>query len=63
MMFTSGDRHGETIGQWHGEPLYHGSLDLSEYEGLLDASGFDLVRLWHNDPQCGHATVWLARAR
>ena len=63
LMFTSGHSHGEVIGQWRGEPLYHGSLDPNEYAALLMANGFDLVDMWLNDPACGHATVWLARAR
>lgn len=61
LMFTSGHSHGEIIGQWHGEPLYHGSLDPEEYKVLLACNGFDLIEMWFNDPACGHATVWLAR--
>ncbi|MES1202248.1 MAG: class I SAM-dependent methyltransferase [Pseudomonadota bacterium] len=63
LMFTSGHSHGEVMGQWHGEPLYHGSLDVAEYETLLANNGFDLIRMWLNDPGCGHATVWVAQAR
>ena len=61
LMFTSGHSRGEVIGEWHGEPLYHGSLDPQEYRTLLMENGFDLVGEWLNDPACGHATVWLAR--
>ena len=63
LMFTSGDEHGEAIGEWQGEPLYHGSLDPAEYRQLLDRNGFDLVEHRLSDPECGHATVWLARLR
>ena len=63
LMFTSGPAHGARIGEWHGEPLYHGSLSPDEYRALLDANGFDLVEMWLQDPKCGHATIWLARAR
>src|SRR5512144_354065 len=36
LMFTSGPAHGEAIGSFGGEPLYHASLDAAEYRSLLD---------------------------
>lgn len=63
LMFTSGPALGDKIGTWRGEPLYHGSLDPSEYRELLDANGFDLVEHRPGDPDCGGAYVWLARRR
>ncbi|MBW8880779.1 MAG: methyltransferase domain-containing protein [Asticcacaulis sp.] len=63
LMFTSGPDAGEVIGQWRGEPLYHGSLSPAEYRHLLDAHGFDLIDHVTSDPNCGHATIWLAKAR
>ena len=61
LMFTSGVALGGSIGEWRGEPLYHGSLDPSEYELLLEEYGFSLVDRRLRDPECGHATIWLAR--
>jgi SAM-dependent methyltransferase len=61
LMFTSGDKHGEAIGEWCGEPLYHASLDPGEYRRLLGANGFEVVGHREWDPECGYATVWLAR--
>ncbi|MEK7946696.1 methyltransferase domain-containing protein [Pigmentiphaga sp. YJ18] len=61
LMFTSGTRLGEAIGQFEGKPLYHGSLDTREYQELLSASGFTVVRHVDNDATCGGATVWLAK--
>jgi hypothetical protein len=63
LMFTSGPSHGEAIGTFRGEPLYHGSLDEPEYRSLLDNIGFDVV--WHviEDPNCGRHTIWLAQLR
>ena len=61
LMFTSGHKHGESIGEWQGEPLYHGSLDPREYRKLLDENGFALVEHKLRDPGCGEATVWLAQ--
>ena len=62
LMFTSGDREGEAIGEWQGEPLYHGSLDTAEYRRLLEANGFAVRAHVVSDPECGHATIWLATA-
>lgn len=61
LMFTSGPEHGEVIGEWQGEPLYHGSLDPEEYRQLLATNGFALVDYRIRDRECGSATVWLAR--
>lgn len=61
LMFTSGPSHGQAIGQWQGEPLYHGSLDADEYRALLHANGFSVVDHRVEDRGCGHATIWLAR--
>lgn len=62
-MFTSGPSHGESIGFFQGEPLYHGSLDETEYRSLLDKSGFDVVSHVIEDPNCGRHTIWLAQLR
>ncbi len=61
LMFTSGLAHGEAIGEWQGEPLYHGSLDPEEYRYLLGENGFAVLRHVERDPECGEATVWLAQ--
>ncbi|WP_377811659.1 class I SAM-dependent methyltransferase (plasmid) [Azospirillum sp. A29] len=63
LMFTSGPAHGEAIGAFQGEPLFHASLDRDEYRALLDAHGFDVVAHVREDPDCNGHTVWLARAR
>ncbi|MBO0134528.1 class I SAM-dependent DNA methyltransferase [Agrobacterium burrii] len=61
LMFTAGPGHGEAIGTFHGKPLYHASLAREDYERLLAANGFRLLDHIVNDPQCGGATVYLAR--
>ncbi|HET9161156.1 MAG TPA: hypothetical protein VFN88_11145, partial [Caulobacteraceae bacterium] len=63
LMFTSGWSEGEAVGEWHGEPLFHGSLDTAEYEKLLETYGFEVLDHVVQDPGCGHATIWLARRR
>lgn len=61
LLFTSGTVNGEAIGSFEGQPLYHGSLDSSEYRELLRCNGFETLRHTESDPTCGGATVWLAK--
>ena len=61
LMFTAGHFEGEAMGEFGGEPLYHASLSADEYEALLTKSGFEVVASVAQDPQCGGATVWLAK--
>lgn len=61
LMFTAGPDHGEAIGTFQGRPLYHASLARDEYESLLAAHGFRLLDHAVSDPECGGATVYLAR--
>jgi cyclopropane fatty-acyl-phospholipid synthase-like methyltransferase len=64
LMFNAGSSHGEAIGTYRGDPLYHASLSPGEYETLLDASGFDIVAHAIEDWQsAGGRSVWLARSR
>ena len=61
LLFTSGPAHGEAIGTYSGEPLYHASLDPAEYRALLAENGFAVVAHRAEDPECGGHTLWLAR--
>lgn len=56
LMFTSGRAHGETIGQWRNEPLYHASLDPEAYRTLLRLAGLTV----EIDGETSDG-VWLAR--
>lgn len=60
-MFTSGPRAGTAMGAYHGEPLYHASLDPAEYRKLLQDNGFEVLQFVPDDPDCGTHTIWLAR--
>lgn len=62
LMFTSGPSHGEAIGSFEGDVLYHASLAPDAYERLLEANGFSVVEHIAEDSDCGGHTVWLARA-
>ncbi|WCJ63216.1 class I SAM-dependent DNA methyltransferase [Agrobacterium tumefaciens] len=61
LMFTAGPGRGEAIGTFQGKPLYHASLAREDYESLLAAHGFGLLDHIVEDPQCGGATIYLAR--
>jgi len=61
LMFNSGPEHGEAIGEFGGDPLYHASLAPTEYETLLARFGFEVIRHTANDPAAGGRTVWLCR--
>ncbi|MCX7356320.1 MAG: class I SAM-dependent methyltransferase [Alphaproteobacteria bacterium] len=61
LMFTSGPSHGESMGVYQGDPLYHASLDPAEYRALLAQNGFAVEVHIADDPDCGGHTVWLAR--
>jgi len=61
LMFNAGPKHGVAMGEYRGDPLYHASLDLAEYEGLLKQHGFDVVQQVTEDPEAGGRTVWLAK--
>ena len=61
LMFTSGTSHGDAIGSYRGEPLYHGSLADEEYQTLLGSNGFRVEAHMVEDPDCGRHTVWLAQ--
>jgi cyclopropane fatty-acyl-phospholipid synthase-like methyltransferase len=64
LMFNSGPAHGEAVGEYRGDPLYHASLSPDEYTSLLDSIGFEVFAHAVEDWQTGGGrTVWLARAR
>jgi SAM-dependent methyltransferase len=60
LMFNAGPRHGEAIGSYRGDPLYH--LDPADYATLLEGIGFKIVAHVVDDPQAGGRTVWLAQS-
>ena len=61
LMFTSGPAHGEAIGSFEGEELFHASLAPEEYRALLRINGFDIIDNVAQDPTCGDHTIWLCR--
>lgn len=61
LAFTSGEEEGEVWSDNGGQELYHASLSTNEYERLLEAASFQVLIHKIRDPQCGDATVWIAR--
>jgi len=62
LLFTSGPKEDAKFGTMYAEELFHASLDPDEYESLLEAAGFRVLRFQPEDPKCGGHTVWLAKA-
>lgn len=62
LMFNAGPAHGEAIGCYRGDPLYHASLDPSEYAALLRDNGFELIVHSVGEPANGERSFWLASA-
>jgi SAM-dependent methyltransferase len=63
LMFNAGPMHGEGVGSYRGDPLYHASLAPEEYAGLLGQYGFDVLEHVVNDRRAGGRTAWLCRRR
>jgi trans-aconitate methyltransferase len=58
LMFNTGSRFGEAIGNYRGDPLYHASLDAMEYEALIAQAGFEVIEHAVNAP--GGRSYYLA---
>jgi hypothetical protein len=43
LIFNSGPAHGESVGVYRGDPLYHASLSPDGYSALLSNIGFELI--------------------
>jgi hypothetical protein len=63
LMFNTGPKHGEAIGEYRGDPLYHASLSPAEYEALAAGSGFEVIRHAATDAAAGGRTAWLCCRR
>lgn len=61
LMIATGDRHGEAIGEWRGEPLYHGSLSPEDYRTLLTAAGLVPTDAPLADHEDERGVIWLAK--
>ena len=60
-MFTSGHEYGEVWSNNGGYDLYHASLSVEEYKKIIQENGFDIQMNKIQDPNCGGATVWIAK--
>jgi SAM-dependent methyltransferase len=63
LMFNSGPSHGEAIGNYRGDPLYHASLAPDEYRELIGRFGFRVIEHVGNDAQAGGRTAWICKAQ
>jgi hypothetical protein len=55
--------HGEAIGNYRGDPLYHASLASAEYVTLVKGIRFDAIDHVTNDVRAAEHTVWLCKRR
>jgi 2-polyprenyl-3-methyl-5-hydroxy-6-metoxy-1,4-benzoquinol methylase len=62
LMFNAGLSRSEAVGSYRGDPLYHASLDPSEYEALLAGVGFQLIEHSIDDPAKGGRIFWIAQS-
>jgi ubiquinone/menaquinone biosynthesis C-methylase UbiE len=58
-LITTGVTAGETYGEVAGEPVYHASLDDTEYRALFEDHGFGDIEYCPEDPETGGFTLWL----
>jgi len=61
LMFNTGPQHGEGVGEFRGDPLYHASLAPAEYQALMARFGFRVLQHAINDAEAGGRTVWLCQ--
>ena len=61
LMFTTGTKADEVMGEFAGEPIYYSSLSHEDYCALLTEHGFSLREHVSEDPSCGQHTIWLAK--
>lgn len=61
LMFTSGPAEGEVWGKAASAPIYHASLSPDEYQDLLAANQFEVIRLRSEDTDTNGRTIWLAK--
>jgi hypothetical protein len=61
LMFNTGPQHGEGVGEYRGDPLYHASLSPAEYHALIGRFGFRVLQHVTDDVQAGGRTVWLCQ--
>ena len=61
LLFTAGPQAGEIWSDNGGELLYHASLSEEGYRELLKQHKFEVLTYVEEDPECGGATVWVAR--
>ena len=61
LMFNTGAQHGEGVGEYKGDPLYHASLSPDEYEAVTARFGFRVLQHATNDAQAGGRTIWLCQ--
>ncbi|MEZ7195668.1 class I SAM-dependent DNA methyltransferase [Pseudodesulfovibrio karagichevae] len=63
LLLTVGPEEGECGGHVAGQDVYHASLSPEEYRNILEKLDFKIEDFVFEDPECGFATILLARKR
>jgi SAM-dependent methyltransferase len=63
LIFTTGAEKGELWSENGGEQLFHASLAPIEYEHILLDNHLTVILHDLKDPDCGGATVWIAKSK
>ncbi|MDU8926361.1 class I SAM-dependent methyltransferase [Alisedimentitalea sp. MJ-SS2] len=61
LLLSVGPSAGEAWGQVAGQPVYHASLSIEEYEAILNRFGMQSVDFVPEDPECNGHSVLLAQ--
>ncbi len=61
LVFTSGPDEGEAWSKLNQEDVYHASLSPTDYEHLLNANEFIVLKKALEDPTVGNASVWVCQ--
>ncbi len=61
LIFTTGPEYSEEWVNNGGQNLYQASLAPEEYRQILKNNDFTILANRIRDPECGHATVWVAQ--
>ncbi len=63
LMFNTGPQHGEGVGEYRGDPLYHASLSPPSMKRSPLALRFHVLQHVANDAQAGGRTAWLCERK
>lgn len=61
LLFTTGDIEGEVYSNNGGENLYHASMSIEQYKGILENNKFKIIDYKIKDSECCDSSIWLSK--